>query len=305
MSFSDTRLLVFHAVARNLSFTRGAEEMHLTQPAVTFQIRRLEEHFDVRLFDRHHNRITLTEAGKVAFHYADRILTLYRETDKAVHEMTGITRGLVKLGATTTPGEYLLPAVLSGFQRQVPDVQVRLTVHNTQQVVEKLEDSAIDLGMVEGPVSNQGLTLAPCIADELVVVLAPTHPLAKREEIPIQQLKKHSFISREEGSGTRAIVAKALGEAGKPYEELNTILVLGSTGGVKTAVENGMGFSILSRISLCKELALKTIVTRRIKDVPMHRTINFVYQQQKFRSRAVEEFLAYAKRQCAGTAFGS
>ncbi|MBF0427923.1 MAG: LysR family transcriptional regulator, partial [Magnetococcales bacterium] len=107
MSFSDTRLRVFYSVAKHLSFTRAAEELYLTQPAVTFQIRQLEEHFNTRLFDRHHNRITLTEAGELVFTYADRILELYRETEKAINEMTGVTRGIIKLGATTTPGEYL------------------------------------------------------------------------------------------------------------------------------------------------------------------------------------------------------
>ena len=304
MSFSDTRLRVFHTVAKHMSFTRAAEEMKLTQPAITFQIRQIEEHFDTRLFDRHHNRVALTEAGTTVFQYADRIITLYQETEKAVHEMTGATRGLVKLGATTTPGEYLLPAVLSGFNQRFPDVQIHLTIYNTPQVIQKLEDAAIDLGMVEGPVKNKQLILAPCIADELVVVLVPNHSLAEMEEIPIQQLKKHPFISREEGSGTRTIIAKALGEAGLPFEKLNIVLEMSSTEAVKTAVENGAGFSVLSQVSLGKELQLGSLVIRRIKDIPMHRTINFVYQKQKFRTKAVETFLDYARGRCAGIKVG-
>lgn len=299
MSFSDTRLRVFHAVAKHLSFTRAAEELYLTQPAVTFQIRQLEEHFDTRLFDRHHNRISLTDAGAMVFTYSDRILELYREAEKAIAEMTGMTRGVVKLGASTTVGEYLLPKILSSYHDKFPEVKIRMTVHNTRLVVRKLEDATIDVGMIEGPVNNKNISVTPCIEDELVVILAPNHPLAKLEEIPLNRLKDIPFVSREEGSGTRAVVVERLAKAGLPYDQLNMILELGTTEAVKSAVENGVGFGIVSAISLAKETKLKILVTRRIKGVTMKRPLNFVYQKQKFRSKAVEEFLNFAKSQCA------
>ncbi|MBF0284574.1 MAG: LysR family transcriptional regulator [Magnetococcales bacterium] len=298
MSFSDTRLRVFYAVAKHLSFTRAAEELYLTQPAVTFQIRQLEEHFNTRLFDRHHNRITLTEAGITVFNYAERILELYRETEKAINEMTGVTRGIVKLGASTTIGEYLLPLILSGYHERFPGVQVRLMVHNTRLVVRKLEDATIDVGMVEGPVKNKNITVTPCTEDELVVVCPSGHPLCKFDEIPLQQLKEYPFVSREEGSGTRAVITELLGKGGLPYEQLNVVLELGSTESVKGAVEGGMGISILSSASLRKEVQLNSLCVRRIKGTPLKRRINFVYQRQKFRSKAVEEFLNFAKEQC-------
>ncbi|MBF0615178.1 MAG: LysR family transcriptional regulator [Magnetococcales bacterium] len=298
MSFSDTRLRVFYSVAKHLSFTRAAEELYLTQPAVTFQIRQLEEHFNTRLFDRHHNRISLTEAGQLVFNYADRILELYRETEKAINEMTGVTRGVIKLGATTTLGEYLLPRILSGYHDGFPGVQVRLTVHNTRMVVRKLEDATIDIGMVEGPVNNKNIVVAPCMEDELVVIMAPTHPLAKLDDIPVQRLKEYPFVSREEGSGTRAVITEQLGKFGIQYEQLDMILEMGSTESIKAAVEGGVGYSIVSMIALRKELALNTLVIRRIKEGSMKRRLNFVYQKQKFRSKAVEEFLAYAQGEC-------
>ncbi|MBF0620853.1 MAG: LysR family transcriptional regulator [Magnetococcales bacterium] len=302
MSFSDTRLRVFHAVAKQLSFTRAAEELYLTQPAVTFQIRQLEEHFNTRLFDRHHNRISLTEAGHVVYGYAERILELYRETDKAINEMTGVTRGVVKLGASTTIGEYLLPGVMKGYYDRFPNVQVRLTIHNTRLVIRKLEDATIDVGMVEGPVKNKNIVLTPCTEDELVVVFPPNHPLADEGEIPIQRLKEFPFVSREEGSGTRDVIADFLGNGGLPYEQLNTILELGSTEAVKGAVEGHVGFSIVSSATIRKEVKLGILVARRVKGVSMMRKINFVYQKQKFRSKAVEEFLNYAKDQCPNLA---
>ncbi len=298
MSFSDTRLRVFYSVAKHLSFTRAAEELYLTQPAVTFQIRQLEEHFNTRLFDRHHNRISLTDAGQLVFNYSDRILELYRETEKAINEMTGVTRGVVKLGATTTLGEYLLPQILSGYHEVFPGVQVRLTVHNTRMVVRKLEDATIDIGMVEGPVNNKNITVSPCMEDELVLIMAPNHPLAKLDEIPIHRLKEYPFVSREEGSGTRAVIADLLGKYGIQYDQLDMILEMGATESVKLAVEGGVGFSIVSLIALRKELALSSLVIRRLKEGPLKRRLNFVYPKQKFRSKAVEEFLAYAQSEC-------
>ena len=298
MSFSDTRLRVFFAVAKHLSFTRAAEELSLTQPAVTFQIRQLEEHFSTRLFDRHHNRISLTEAGVTVYGYAERILELYRETEKAINEMTGVTRGIVKLGASTTIGEYLLPVILSGYHERFPDVQVRLTVHNSRLVIRKLEDATIDIGMVEGPVKNKNITLVPCTEDELVVIMPINHPLAQVDEIPVQKLKEYPFVSREEGSGTRAVISDLLSKGGLPYDQLNAVLELGTTESVKGAVEGGIGISILSRSAVKKEIALNTLAIRPIRKVPMKRMINFVHQRQKFRSKAVEEFLNYAQSRC-------
>ncbi|MBF0444671.1 MAG: LysR family transcriptional regulator [Magnetococcales bacterium] len=298
MSFSDTRLRVFHAVAKHLSFTRAAEELYLTQPAVTFQIRQLEEHFDTRLFDRHHNRITMTEAGVMVFNYTERILELYRETDKAINEMTGMTRGIVKLGASTTIGEYILPVILSSYHEQFPDVRIRMTVDNTRLIVRKLEDATIDLGMVEGPVQNKNIHIVPCVEDELIVALPINHPLSNMSEIPLSKLKEYPFVSREEGSGTREVIAEHLKKNGVNYDDLDMVLELGTTESVKAAIEGNVGFSIVSSLSIRKELRLKSLTAHRIKGVSMKRMLNFVYQKQKFRSKAVEEMLNFAKTKC-------
>nr|CRH07182.1 putative transcriptional regulator, LysR family [Candidatus Magnetococcus massalia] len=300
MSFSDTRLRVFYAVAKHLSFTRAAEELYLTQPAVTFQIRQLEEHFDTRLFDRHHNRISLTEAGTEVYAYAERILDLYRETEKAVSELTGITRGVVKVGASTTIGEYLLPRILSEYRDQFNNVQIRLTIDNTRTVVRKLEDATIDIGMIEGPVKNKNIAREGCLDDELVLIMPPGHPLAEKKEVHIKELKNYPFISREEGSGTRAVVSEHLSKAGFSYDQLDIVLELGSTETVKGSVEGGIGIGIVSSASLRKELKLGILVAKRVQDMRIIRTINFIHQKQKFRSKAVEAFINFAKDHCKG-----
>jgi len=171
---SDTRLRVFFAVAKHLSFTRAAEELNLTQPAITFQIKQLEEQFNTRLFDRHHNRITLTEAGKVVLDHVEQILLLYQRMEKAVDEMTGKIAGSLLLGASTTIGHYLLPQMLGRFTRNFGDVRPQVTVGNTERIVHLVEDNTIDLGIVEGPVQNRNLLIEPCMTDEMVVIFPTT-----------------------------------------------------------------------------------------------------------------------------------
>src|SRR5512135_881288 len=146
---ADRRLQVFHTVARLLSFTKAAETLHMTQPAVTFQVRQLEEYFNTRLFDRTHNRISLTEAGKLVYSHAERILEQYRAMDSAVREMTGEVSGVLIIGASTTIAEYMLPALLGDFRNKYPHINIRLKVSNTEGVVSMVENNVIDLGVVE------------------------------------------------------------------------------------------------------------------------------------------------------------
>ena len=175
---SDRRLKVFHAVAELRSFTRAGQRLHMTQPAVTFQIRGLEEHFNTRLFDREHNRISLTEAGQRVFEYSDRILKLHAEMEASVRELTHSLSGLLVLGASTTIAEYVLPSVLVDFKNAFSEVVVRLLVSNTDGIVQLIGDNQVDLGMVEGPVHNKTLTSKLYHADQLVLVVPPGHPLA-------------------------------------------------------------------------------------------------------------------------------
>jgi len=170
---SDRRLQVFHTVAGVLSFTKAAELLNMTQPAVTHQIRQLEADFDTRLFDRENNRISLTQAGEQVLEYANQIIALYGEMHESVKSLTGDTSGLVTLGASTTIAEYMLPGLLGDFLDKFPNVQVRLRVANTDSIVGMVGDNSIDLGIVEGVVNNQYLLVEDCQADELRVIVPP------------------------------------------------------------------------------------------------------------------------------------
>ncbi|NEX21971.1 LysR family transcriptional regulator [Thiorhodococcus mannitoliphagus] len=294
---ADRRLQVFHTVARLLSFTKAAETLHMTQPAVTFQVRQLEEHFNTRLFDRTHNRISLTEAGRVVYESSERIFEVYAEMENAVREITGEISGALAIGASTTIAEYMLPTLLGDFKERYPEVTVHLKVSNTEGIVSMVESNAIDLGVVEAPVSNKNLVVEVCKQDQLVAIVPPNHPLATLEEIEVPRLLEFPFICREEGSGTREVISDYLQVQPSCNTALKIAMELGSPEAIKGAVEAGMGVSVVSKTTIQKELRLGTLVALQLNP-PLDRPFSFVHQKQKFRLHVMEELLEFAREYC-------
>ena len=294
---ADRRLQVFHTVARLLSFTKAAESLHMTQPAVTFQVRQLEEQFNTRLFDRTHNRISLTEAGQRVYEYADRIFDLYAEMENAVRDMTGEISGMLVIGASTTIAEYMLPSLLGDFKKQYPDINVHLKVSNSDGIVSMVENNDIDLGVVEAPVMNKNLVVEECRKDRLVAIVPPQHSLVAEESVKIRELLENAYIAREEGSGTREVIQEYLTELGLQPSDVHVSMELGSPEAIKGAVEAGMGVSIVSEVTIHKELQLGSLVALEL-DPPIQRPFSFVHQKQKFRQRAMDELLSFARAYC-------
>jgi DNA-binding transcriptional LysR family regulator len=294
---ADRRLQVFHTVARLLSFTKAAETLHMTQPAVTFQVRQLEEYFNTRLFDRTHNRISLTDAGARVFQFSDKIFELYGEMENAVREMTGEISGSLTIGASTTIAEYMLPALLGDFRSKYSDVTVHLKVSNTDGIVSMVENNTIDLGVVEAPVSNKNLVVDECRRDYLVAIVPPGHDKANLKRITLPDLLEYPFICREEGSGTREVIAEYMAQLSNCETCMDVAMELGSPEAVKGAVEAGMGISVVSSATIQKELKLGTLVSIEL-DPPLERPFSFVHQKQKFRVRVMEELLDFARAYC-------
>jgi DNA-binding transcriptional LysR family regulator len=284
-------------VARLLSFTKAAETLHMTQPAVTFQVRQLEEYFNTRLFDRTHNRISLTDAGARVYQYSDKIFELYGEMENAVREMTGEISGSLTIGASTTIAEYMLPALLGDFRAKYPDVSIHLKVSNTDGIVSMVENNTIDLGVVEAPVSNKNLVVDECRRDNLVAIVPPGHQKAGLDKITLQELLEFPFICREEGSGTREVINEYMNNASDCQSCMDIAMELGSPEAVKGAVEAGMGISVVSNATIQKELRLGTLVAIEL-DPPLERPFSFVHQKQKFRVRVMEELLDFARAYC-------
>lgn len=294
---SDRRLQVFHTVAGVLSFTKAAEILNMTQPAVTFQVRQLEEDFNTRLFDRAHNRISLTKAGELVLGYADQIIEHYREMHESVKEMTGDNTGLITIGASTTIAEYMLPGLLGDFQTRFPEVLIRLKVANTDAIVSMVEDNTIDLGVVEGAVNNQLLLVEGCQVDQMVAIAVAGHPLSGRESVKAADLTDYPFILREEGSGTRSVIQNYLRDQGLDENDLNCPFELGSTEAIKGAVEAGMGLSIVSAATVAKEIKLNTLSAIPLEP-QLVRPFSFVRQRQKFRTHLMDELFQFARNYC-------
>lgn len=294
---ADRRLQVFYTVAKVLSFTKAAETLHMTQPAVTFQVKQLEEFFNTRLFDRTHNKITLTEAGRVVYNYSEKILDNYEKMNTEVRELTGEVTGSLIIGASTTIAEYLLPSLLGAFKKQFEDVNIRLQVGNTDAIVSMVENNMIDLGVVEAPVYNKNLEVEVCRLDEMQLIVPTDHPIANRDKVSIEDIRKYPYISREEGSGSRSVIDNYIKEQGMSYSDLNVVMELGSPEAVKMAVESDVGIAIVSRTTIGKELKLGGLKAIPL-DPPLERPFSHVRQKHKFRHRAVGELLEFAVTYC-------
>ncbi|MBI2295696.1 MAG: LysR family transcriptional regulator [Betaproteobacteria bacterium] len=290
---ADRRLQVFYTVSRHLSFTKAAEQLSMTQPAVTFQIKQLEEQFNARLFERSHGKIALTRAGKLVMDYAGRILGLSEEMEARVADLTGVMGGPLLLGASTTIAEFMLPRILGEFKAGHPQVHVRLTVGNSETIVNRVADHSLDLGLIESPSHVPGLNIEVCCEDELVLICSPAHKFAQLASLKPQQLVGEAYVSRELGSGTREFTDQYLRGCRVAPDDLNVVMELGSPEAIKGVVETGLGVSIMSRARVVKERKLGTLVA--IPLAPrLIRTFSFVGPMEKFRSKLLTTFVEFA-----------
>ena len=288
------RLRVFRIVAEELSFTRAAERLFLTQPAVTSQVKNLEEEIGLRLFDRTGQRIALTEAGRVLNSYVRRIAALCADAERDLAALKGETRGRLALGASTTIAQYLLPRLAAEFLAAFPAIQLSITSGNTSEIVAALAEGRIALGIIEGPPGRADVKCEPFIEDEIVLVTTPAHEFAAGVALDRDALKHVPIILREHGSGTREVVEDTLRAAGLDPRTLHIALALDSTESIKSAIAAGLGVGFVSRWALGKELALGLLRTVPVKSVRILRHFQFVYLQGPAPGGIEGEFLRFA-----------
>ena len=293
---ADRRLQVFQAVAKHLSFTKAAEALCMTQPAVTSQIRQFEEQFNTRLFDRGQGRISLTDAGKLALEYADRILAMSTELDNRLQDISGQLGGPLLIGASTTVAEYMLPSVLGAFKASFPATLPRLFVANSDAVQSRVAERSLDVGFIEGDSHIPTLVAEVLCEDELRVTCAPSHPLAKLQSATAQSLMGHAHITREPGSGTREVVDNYLQHSGVSPDALQRLMELGSPEALKRLAAAGLGFSIMSCATAVNEIRLGQLV-----QVPLAprliRQLSVVYPKERIHSGLVSSFVQFAKQE--------
>lgn len=276
---SDFRLKVFYAVAKNLSFTKASQELFVSQPAITKHIHELESLYQVRLFNRLGNKISLTEAGRVLLEYSERILAEYRRLDYSMHLLHNEYSGQLRLGASTTIAQYVLPPILAEYTRQYPKIKLTLIETNSRNVEQALQEHSIDLGMVEGVFRLPNLRYEAFLCDELVPVSSIQEGGEPEEEISFEEFRQIPLILRERGSGTLDAIEAVLAEKGVKLSSLNVRMHLGSTEGIKSFLKHSPCLGIVSIFAIRRELEENVFRITDIAGLRFQRQFCFVSQQ--------------------------
>ncbi len=281
-------LKVFVTVSEQKNFSRAAELLNLSQPGVSLHIRNLENELGAKLMHRSPKQVKLTEAGHILYQKAKKILALYDEARRDIQLLQDTVTGSIHVGASFTIGEYLLPRLLAEFVAQYPQVELQVTIGNTWEIVQKVRKQELHLGLVEGTVTEPGLTITPYMKDELLLVAAPDHPLCEMRQADVSKLHHWSWILRESGSGTRAFSDRFLQEH---KLEIKRTYVFNSSQGVKEAVAAGLGLAILSRWVVRKELESGSLQSIPLKGIKFTRDFSTIQTVDHSPSMAIERFL--------------
>jgi LysR family transcriptional regulator, transcriptional activator of the cysJI operon len=295
MLSKDFRLRVFYEAARNASFTKAGDLLSLTQPAVSFHIKSLEDDVGARLFRRTRNLVVLTEVGEILYRYAGDILALYDRAEADLARLVEHVGGNLLIGAANVVAKYVLARPLGAFKRLNPQVTIAVTAGNSEVVAGELLKGVLDVAIVSEPVDLKGFTVEPWLRDELLVIVARDHRWVARSSVALRELVGEPFIMREEGSGTRRMLERYLEQHGLDRNGMNVALTLGSTEAVKAGVESGAGVSVVSRLSVAAELQAGSLRALPIADVDMARVFNLAYPRLTYRKLAVETFLDFCR----------
>ena len=286
------QLRVFHEVASAKSFTAAAAKLNLTQPAATWQMKRLEEAYGLKFLDRVGRRVSLTEEGKVLFDFAGRMLRLAQETEEALADLRGLPLGTLRLDATYIFGDYYLPALLEALHRQHPGILFQIGIGNSSQVIEKTLAQKNDIGICAQDPAHPRLEARHIMSDLLVGVVGPTHPFARRRAIALRELAGQHLILREKGSSPRGVIDEILDRHGITP---TVIMESASTSIIKRFVEKGVGMAILSQQVVKKELQDGSLRRVLFKDAEIAYHFYLIRHKDRWVSRALNAFVELAR----------
>lgn len=275
----DFRLKVFSTVARRLSFTKAAEELLISQPAVTKHIKELESQLKLALFDRRGNKVMLSAAGNVLLKHTEAITEIYRQMEFDLNQLNQAFKGVLHVGSSTSITQYILPPLLARFHRLHQEVKVELFSGNTEQIEQALLDKKIELGVIEGKSKRREIHYTPFLKDEIVLVCSSRNPLAKREEIRPEELKKIPLLLREPGSGTLEVITDAIKHKGIRLSDLQVEMQLGSTEAIKSYLQHSDCAAFLSIHAILKELDSGILKIIEIRKMAIHRHFYFITPQ--------------------------
>jgi DNA-binding transcriptional LysR family regulator len=289
------RLRVFREVVEQMSFRKAAEVLHLSQPAVSQQIRALEEECGARLFERDGNQIAVTAAGRVLHGYALSAAALVEEAKTALGTLNHVISGQLRVGASTTIAQYILPRVLGAFHRQHPQVQLSVLSGNTEEIVEAVVAEHVALGLIEGPAMRRGLRVEPLMRDRMVLIASGKGRSAEAQSsMSIEELTRLPLLMRERGSGSRRVVERALKQAGVAVNSLRVAMHLDSTEAILSGVEAGLGVGFVSESAIGKELRLGTVRIVNLQGVVIERDFSLIYRAGQEPAGAAAAFRRFA-----------
>ncbi|MET3699441.1 LysR family transcriptional regulator [Bacillus oleivorans] len=291
-------LKVFYTAANKRNFSETAKMLHLSQPSVSLQIRQLEDYFQCKLFNRTTKKIELTTAGELLYQNASKIIKLVNQTEKEMQWLNESIHGELNVGASKTIGEHVLPYVLGQYVKEFPQVEIKLKILNSEQIIDKLKNGEINIGFIESMISYPDFCQKPFLEDELVIITSSTYShilIGENDKIAPNDLFSLPIILREKGSGTRQVVEEHLRKNGLDPSQLNIILELENTGAIKSAVESGLGVSIISKAAIRKELQLHTLKAVTIEGIKLTRFFYTVYDENTI-SLPSESFIDFVQK---------
>lgn len=291
------QLRLFCRIVERRSFSLAAEDLHITQPAASQQVRSLERELKTTLLDRSSRRVVPTDAGQVLYRYAREILDLHERACTEILDLGELVAGKVVVGASTGPGEHVLPALLTRFRALYPGVRVSLHVDDTHEVIERVVAREFELGAVGAPTHRPDLVVEPLVRDEVVLVCSPSHPWAQRDSVTLDELVAEPQIVQQQGAGIRAVVEDHLRAAGVRPERLTVAAEMGLMESAKQAAIAGGGVTFLSRWAIGPELEHGTLVVVRVDDLEIRRDFHTVRSRTRVLSRAAEALLAFFRDQ--------
>ncbi|SHH13054.1 LysR family transcriptional regulator [Tepidibacter thalassicus] len=277
----DTRLITFLTVAKTKNYTKAGQILNLTQPAVSQQIKFLEEYYNVKLIKKRGKQIDLTQEGEILFKYAKELEILSRNLESKLKNKSSIVKKY-NIGATMTIGEYVLPYILGEYRNIYKNIDIILNVNNTKIIIEKLLNREIDLALIEGCFDKSKFNYKKMKDDELVLAVSNKHYFSKKKEVELDEVLSGNLILREKGSGTREIFENKLVELGYNLEKINVYMEIGSINAIKSLVESNLGYTVISKEAIKREVNLGVINIVPIKDVKIIREFNFVYLNDGF-----------------------
>ncbi len=284
------QLATFQAVAKHRSYVRAAEELHFSQPAVSAQIRHLEESLGIKLFDQIGRKTHLTQAGEELYLYSQKIFSVIDETMDVMEALRSPYYGRLSVGADTTVGSYVIPGLLGKFRQIYPQVEILLQVLNRAALVEAIFNNRVELAVMGSVPDDAPVEIEPFAFNPLVLVAAPTHRLAGLKNVPIEELGREHFLLREQGSGTRAALEKALEDAGLP---LQVSMQVGNNSAIKQGVTAGLGIALISRVAIDMELETNRLVILDVEGFPIIRQWRLVHVKDKYLSATARAFKSF------------